>query len=44
MIKKKILEAHLFGEYPVEKKEIARKIFNSYNIVVVDLVDLDIEL
>lgn len=34
---KNILEAHLFGEYPVEKKEIAKKIFKLYNIVVVDL-------
>jgi hypothetical protein len=35
--KKPILEAHLFGEYPDEKKEIAIKIFNKYNISVVDL-------
>jgi hypothetical protein len=36
---KPILEVHLFGRYPDKKKDIARKIFDRYNIIVVDLED-----
>lgn len=35
--KKPILEAHLFGRYPEHKKEVAKKVFDRYNIIVVDL-------
>ena len=31
------LEVHLFGKYPEHKKEIAKKVFDRYNITVVDL-------
>jgi hypothetical protein len=34
---KPILEAHLFGKYPEYKKEIAKRVFDKYNIMVVDL-------
>lgn len=36
---KPILEAHLFGKYPSHKKDIAKKVFDRYNIIVVDLED-----
>lgn len=35
--KKPILEAHLFGIYPEHKKNVARRVFDRYNITVVDL-------
>ena len=39
---KPILEAHMFGEYPEQKKIIAKKVFEHYNIIVVDLDYLNI--
>lgn len=38
--KKPILEVHLFGKYPEYKKEIAKRVFEKYNITVVDLEDI----
>lgn len=33
---KKQLEAHMFGEYPSDKKRLAVEIFSTYNIKVID--------
>lgn len=39
---KENLEVHLFGEYPTEKKEIAKAVFNKFDITVID-VNIDID-
>ena len=36
---KEKLEVHLFGEYPPEKKEIAKAVFDKYNIMIVEIID-----
>ena len=36
---KEKLEVHLFGEYPPEKKEIAKAVFDKYNITIVEIID-----